>query len=50
MGFWIITPSNEFKNGGPLKRELTSHVGPTSKILSSILPSSTGELFELETL
>ncbi|KAF8726922.1 hypothetical protein HU200_019406 [Digitaria exilis] len=29
-GFWVITPSNEFKNGGPLKRELTSHVGPTS--------------------
>ncbi|KAL6660878.1 hypothetical protein ACP70R_000262 [Stipagrostis hirtigluma subsp. patula] len=25
-----ITPSNEFKNGGPLKRELTSHTGPTS--------------------
>ncbi|KAL6659129.1 hypothetical protein ACP70R_003169 [Stipagrostis hirtigluma subsp. patula] len=30
MGFWVITPSNEFKNGGPLKRELTSHIGPTS--------------------
>ncbi|XP_047064029.1 rhamnogalacturonate lyase B-like [Lolium rigidum] len=30
MGFWVITPSNEFKIGGPLKRELTSHVGPTS--------------------
>ncbi|TVU40659.1 hypothetical protein EJB05_14128, partial [Eragrostis curvula] len=30
MGFWVITPSNEFKNGGPLKRELTSHTGPTS--------------------
>uniref|UniRef100_A0A0E0F286 rhamnogalacturonan endolyase n=1 Tax=Oryza meridionalis TaxID=40149 RepID=A0A0E0F286_9ORYZ len=30
MGFWVITPSNEFKSGGPLKRELTSHVGPTS--------------------
>ncbi|OEL24895.1 hypothetical protein BAE44_0014084 [Dichanthelium oligosanthes] len=29
-GFWVITPSNEFKNGGPLKRELTSHTGPTS--------------------
>jgi len=27
-GFWVITPSNEFKNGGPLKRELTSHIGP----------------------
>ncbi|KAJ1274020.1 hypothetical protein BS78_05G031500 [Paspalum vaginatum] len=29
-GFWVITPSNEFKSGGPTKRELTSHVGPTS--------------------
>ncbi|KAG2555669.1 probable rhamnogalacturonate lyase B [Panicum virgatum] len=29
-GFWVITPSNEFKSGGPMKRELTSHVGPTS--------------------
>uniref|UniRef100_A0A0D9XNS9 rhamnogalacturonan endolyase n=1 Tax=Leersia perrieri TaxID=77586 RepID=A0A0D9XNS9_9ORYZ len=26
MGFWVITPSNEFKSGGPLKRELTSHM------------------------
>ncbi|KAF8707183.1 hypothetical protein HU200_030429 [Digitaria exilis] len=32
MGFWVITPSNEFKSGGPMKRELTSHVGPTSLI------------------
>ncbi|GJN04388.1 hypothetical protein PR202_ga21935 [Eleusine coracana subsp. coracana] len=30
IGFWVITPSNEFKSGGPIKRELTSHVGPTS--------------------
>ncbi|GJN10430.1 hypothetical protein PR202_ga28524 [Eleusine coracana subsp. coracana] len=30
VGFWVITPSNEFKNGGPIKRELTSHIGPTS--------------------
>ncbi|KAJ1689025.1 hypothetical protein LUZ63_013180 [Rhynchospora breviuscula] len=29
-GFWIITPSNEFKTGGPLKQDLTSHTGPTS--------------------
>ncbi|PUZ62841.1 hypothetical protein GQ55_3G019100 [Panicum hallii var. hallii] len=26
MGFWVITPSNEFKSGGPMKRELTSHM------------------------
>ncbi|KAI8536465.1 hypothetical protein RHMOL_Rhmol10G0259100 [Rhododendron molle] len=30
VGFWVITPSDEFKIGGPLKQELTSHVGPTS--------------------
>ncbi|KAI8536469.1 hypothetical protein RHMOL_Rhmol10G0259300 [Rhododendron molle] len=29
VGFWIITPSNEFQTGGPLKQDLTSHVGPT---------------------
>ncbi|URD72612.1 Rhamnogalacturonate lyase [Musa troglodytarum] len=30
VGFWVITPSNEFKSGGPVKQDLTSHVGPTS--------------------
>ncbi|GAB4839483.1 hypothetical protein Ancab_029007 [Ancistrocladus abbreviatus] len=29
-GFWQITPSNEFMSGGPLKQDLTSHVGPTN--------------------
>ncbi|RAL45761.1 hypothetical protein DM860_009625 [Cuscuta australis] len=29
VGFWMITASNEFRTGGPLKQELTSHVGPT---------------------
>ncbi|XP_057495308.1 probable rhamnogalacturonate lyase B isoform X2 [Actinidia eriantha] len=29
VGFWMITPSNEFRNGGPHKQDLTSHVGPT---------------------
>ncbi|XP_019439240.1 PREDICTED: probable rhamnogalacturonate lyase B isoform X2 [Lupinus angustifolius] len=28
MGFWMITPSNEFRNGGPNKQDLTSHAGP----------------------
>ncbi|XP_019422979.1 PREDICTED: probable rhamnogalacturonate lyase C [Lupinus angustifolius] len=28
IGFWMITPSNEFRNGGPIKQDLTSHVGP----------------------
>ncbi|CAL9147719.1 unnamed protein product [Musa hybrid cultivar] len=30
VGFWVITPSIEFKSGGPVKQDLTSHVGPTS--------------------
>ncbi|KAI5648048.1 hypothetical protein M9H77_34053 [Catharanthus roseus] len=30
VGFWAIIPSNEFRCGGPLKQELTSHVGPTT--------------------
>ncbi|KAI3451278.1 hypothetical protein Pfo_007943 [Paulownia fortunei] len=28
VGFWMITPSNEFRTGGPIKQDLTSHVGP----------------------
>ncbi|XP_010544057.1 PREDICTED: probable rhamnogalacturonate lyase B isoform X2 [Tarenaya hassleriana] len=30
VGFWLITPSQEFRTGGPHKQNLTSHVGPTS--------------------
>nr|XP_043638136.1 probable rhamnogalacturonate lyase B [Erigeron canadensis] len=30
VGFWQITPSNEFRTGGPTKQELTSHVGPVN--------------------
>ncbi|EEF35155.1 lyase, putative [Ricinus communis] len=29
VGFWMITPSDEFRAGGPLKQDLTAHVGPT---------------------
>ncbi|XP_073147134.1 uncharacterized protein [Henckelia pumila] len=29
VGMWMITPSIEFKIGGPLKQDLTSHIGPT---------------------
>ena len=57
MGFWVITPSNEFKSGGPMKRELTSHVVPTSltarsKDRSSSDPSSStpSTSFQIETL
>ncbi|XP_028769118.1 rhamnogalacturonate lyase B-like isoform X1 [Neltuma alba] len=28
VGFWMITPSDEFRNAGPTKQDLTSHVGP----------------------
>ncbi|KAG4992166.1 hypothetical protein JHK87_025623 [Glycine soja] len=30
VGFWLITPSNEFRHAGPFKQDLTSHVGPTT--------------------
>ncbi|KAK9926081.1 hypothetical protein M0R45_023333 [Rubus argutus] len=30
VGFWMITPSTEFRIGGPIKQDLTSHVGPTT--------------------
>ncbi|XP_062001223.1 probable rhamnogalacturonate lyase B [Rosa rugosa] len=30
VGLWQITPSNEFRSGGPVKQNLTSHVGPTT--------------------
>ncbi|XP_019447183.1 PREDICTED: uncharacterized protein LOC109350396 [Lupinus angustifolius] len=29
VGIWTITPSNEFRNCGPIKQDLTSHLGPT---------------------
>ncbi|XP_020217483.1 probable rhamnogalacturonate lyase B [Cajanus cajan] len=28
VGFWLITPSDEFRHAGPVKQDLTSHVGP----------------------
>lgn len=36
VGFWIITPSAEFRNGGPMKQNLTSHVGPTCLAVSPV--------------
>lgn len=29
IGFWIVFPSYEFRNGGPTKQNLTVHTGPT---------------------
>lgn len=36
VGFWMITPSSEFRNAGPIKQDLTSHVGP---ITLSVCPN-----------
>ncbi|GAB2282998.1 hypothetical protein Dimus_017530 [Dionaea muscipula] len=33
VGFWLITPSNEYRSAGPVKQDLTSHVGPTSLVM-----------------
>ncbi|KVH92250.1 Carbohydrate-binding-like fold [Cynara cardunculus var. scolymus] len=30
VGFWMITPSNEFRTAGPIKQDLTSHAGPVT--------------------
>ncbi|XXG46976.1 hypothetical protein AAC387_Pa02g1696 [Persea americana] len=30
VGFWIIFPTNEFRNGGPTKQNLTVHTGPAA--------------------
>ena len=35
-GFWQITPSNEFRSGGLIKQNLTSHVGPTNLAVSQM--------------
>ncbi|KAL1566779.1 rhamnogalacturonan endolyase [Salvia divinorum] len=30
IGFWVVMPGDEFRGGGPVKQDLTSHAGPTS--------------------
>ncbi|KAM7515833.1 hypothetical protein LguiA_005416 [Lonicera macranthoides] len=30
VGFWMITPSIEFRTAGPVKQDLTSHAGPVT--------------------
>ncbi|KAL2498990.1 Rhamnogalacturonate lyase family protein [Abeliophyllum distichum] len=37
IGVWMITPSNEFRTGGPLKQDLTSHVGIGAAMLSMFI-------------
>ena len=45
VGFWMITPSNEFRNGGPIKQDLTSHVGPiTLSVCSNFYLSNSGAM------
>ena len=29
IGMWVVTPSDELRLGGPVKQDLTAHVGPT---------------------
>lgn len=48
LGFWIIIPSDEFRSGGPLKQNLTSHVGPTALSVSNII-TILSTLFQLLT-
>ena len=40
IGFWMITPSNEFRTGGPIKQDLTSHTGPILLSVSSLFYNS----------
>ena len=53
-GFWQITPSDEFRSGGPLKQSLTSHVGPTTLAVGDrtllIIISSFFRVFHIELL
>ena len=37
VGFWMISPSDEFRSGGPTSQDLTSHVGP---IVLNVCPTS----------
>lgn len=34
IGFWMITPSDEFRTAGPTKQDLTSHAGPITLSVS----------------
>lgn len=38
VGFWMITPSDEFRVAGPIKQDLTSHAGPITLSVSPITP------------
>ncbi|CAN8319905.1 unnamed protein product [Cochlearia groenlandica] len=36
--FWLISPSGEYRSGGLIKQELTSHVGPTAISVNEVAP------------
>lgn len=44
VGFWQITPSSEFRSGGPLKQNLTSHVGPYALAVSPFFIQTTNQV------
>ncbi|CAN0878289.1 Rhamnogalacturonate lyase [Linum grandiflorum] len=33
IGWWLIAPSDEYTNGGPMKNDLTCHCGPTCIVI-----------------
>ena len=45
-GFWMITPSSEFRVGGPLKQDLTSHAGPVTLSVSAFAISSREKILD----
>lgn len=38
VGFWVIFPSQEFRNGGPTKQNLTVHTGPNCLAVTYLEP------------
>lgn len=50
IGFWMITPSDEFRVCGPLKQDLTSHVGPTTLSVSPSLNKTLNFYFNIDVI
>lgn len=47
VGFWQITASDEFRSGGPVKQNLSSHVGPTCLAVSDKYHIARSLIFEI---
>lgn len=47
VGFWLISPSGEYRCGGPTKQDLTSHVGPTTLTVRDV-PKLISQKFSLK--